>query len=157
MERVFYFLRWRGCHVQSHYIEVAQGSVSSRVIHNWLWISSLFWAKKVNKRIYKRYFRQLFKGQIISKWFFGVFNFLQKTNKGIRLYYYETSSWLVFNHLLEEIEDTKKPFRNYLNFKKLPKISFIYSLFTFLAQNRLDIYNQLWITLLETLPCATSI
>ena len=42
--------------VQSHYIEVAQGGVSSRAIHNWLWIFSLFWAKikikiKINKKI----------------------------------------------------------------------------------------------------------
>ena len=56
------------------------------------------------------------KGQIISKWFFDVFDFLQKTNKGIRLYYYDTSSRLVFVRFLEENEDTKKPFRNYLTF-----------------------------------------
>ena len=39
---------------------------------------------------------------------FGVFDFLQKTNERIRLYYYDTSSGLVFVHFLEEIEDTKK-------------------------------------------------
>ena len=34
-------------YVQSHYIEVAQKGVSSsRVIHEWLWIFSLFWGKK---------------------------------------------------------------------------------------------------------------
>ena len=49
---------------------------------------------------------------------FGVFDFLQKTNEGIRLYYYDTSSRLVFVRFLEEIEDTKKPFRNYLTFSK---------------------------------------
>ena len=38
---------------------------------------------------------------------FEVFDFLQKTNEGIRL---------VFDRFLEEIEDTKKPFRNYLTF-----------------------------------------
>ena len=58
------------------------------------------------------------KGQIISKGFFGVFDFLQKTNEGIRLYYYDTSSRLVFVRFLEETEDTKKPFRNYLTFTK---------------------------------------
>ena len=31
---------------QSHYIEVAQGGVLSRAIHNWFWIFSLFLAKK---------------------------------------------------------------------------------------------------------------
>ena len=40
---------------------------------------------------------------------FGVFDFLQKTNEGIRLYYYDTSSRLVFVRFLEEIEDIKKP------------------------------------------------
>ena len=39
---------------------------------------------------------------------FGVFDFLQKTNERIRLYYYDTSSRLVFVLFLEEIEDTKK-------------------------------------------------
>ena len=34
----------------SHYIEVAQGGVSSKAIHNWLWIFSLFWAKKRFKK-----------------------------------------------------------------------------------------------------------
>ena len=52
---------------------------------------------------------------------FGVFDFLQKTNEKIRLYYYDTSSRLVFVRFLEEIEDTKKPFRNYLTFKKILK------------------------------------
>ena len=44
------------------------------------------------------------KGQIISRWFFGVFDFLQKTNERIRLYYYDTSSWLVLVRFLEEIK-----------------------------------------------------
>ena len=44
---------------------------------------------------------------------FGVFDFLQKTNKRIRLYYYDTSSRLAFVRFLEEIQDTKKSFRNY--------------------------------------------
>ena len=50
------------------------------------------------------------KGQIISKCFFGVFDFLQKTNEGIQLYYYDTSNRLVFVHFFEENEDTKKHF-----------------------------------------------
>ena len=33
----------------------------------------------------------LHKGQSISKWFFGVIDFLQKTNERIQLYYYDTS------------------------------------------------------------------
>ena len=44
---------------------------------------------------------------------FGAFDFLQKTNKRIRLYYYDTSSRLAFDRFLEEIQDTKKSFRNY--------------------------------------------
>ena len=47
---------------------------------------------------------------------FGVFDFLQKTNERIRLYYYDTSSRLVFVRFLEEVKDTKKPFQNYLTF-----------------------------------------
>ena len=54
----------------------------------------------------------LSKGQLISKWFLGVIDFLQKTNERIRLYYYDTSSRLVFVRFLEEIDDPKKPFRN---------------------------------------------
>ena len=50
---------------------------------------------------------------------FGVFDFLQKrTNERIRLYYYDNSSRLVFVRFLEEIEDTKKPFQNYLTFSE---------------------------------------
>ena len=52
------------------------------------------------------------KGQLISKWFFGVFDFLKKKNERIRLYYYDTSGRLVSDHFLEEIDDPKKPFRN---------------------------------------------
>ena len=40
----------------------------------------------------------------------------QKTNDRILLYYYETSCWLVFVWFLEEIEVTKKTFRNWLTF-----------------------------------------
>ena len=42
--------------------------------------------------------------------------YLQKTNEWILLYYYESSYWLVFVSFLEEIEDTKTTFRNYLTF-----------------------------------------
>ena len=42
--------------------------------------------------------------------------FLQKTDERILLYYYQTSGRLVFVRFLEEIEDTKKTFRNYLTF-----------------------------------------
>ena len=41
----------------------------------------------------------------------------QKMNEWIRLYYFDTSGRLVFVHFLEEIEDTKKTFRNYLTFR----------------------------------------
>ena len=40
------FGSWR----QSHYIEVAQGGVSSRAIQNWLWIFSLLFAIFFNTR-----------------------------------------------------------------------------------------------------------
>ena len=54
----------------------------------------------------------LIKGQIISNFemVFGVFDFLQKTNKRIRLYYYDTSSRLVLVRFLEESADIKKLF-----------------------------------------------
>ena len=48
------------------------------------------------------------KGELISKWFFGVINFLQKTNERIRLYYYDTSGRLVFVRFFEEIDDYQK-------------------------------------------------
>ena len=38
--------------------------------------------------------------------------FPPKTNKQIRLYYYDTLGRLVFVRFLEEIDDPKKPFRN---------------------------------------------
>ena len=62
---------------------------------------------------------------MISKWFLGVFDFLQKMNEN-------KSTWGIiivksnsFVRFLEEIEDTKKPFRNYLTFNNgcLMKIS----------------------------------
>ena len=56
------------------------------------------------------------KGQLISKGVLMSSISSKKTNEGIRLYYYDTSNRLVFVRFLEEIEDTKKPFRNYLTF-----------------------------------------
>ena len=58
------------------------------------------------------------KGQIISKCILVSSIFSKKTNERIRLYYYETSSRLVFVRFWGEIEDTKKPFRNDLTFSK---------------------------------------
>ena len=49
--------------------------------------------------------------------------FFQKTNERILLSYYETSGQLVFVCFLEEIEDTKKTFRNYLTFTIMRKIN----------------------------------
>ena len=40
----------------------------------------------------------------------------KKMNERIRLYYYDTSSGLVFVRFLDKIEDTKKTFRNHLTF-----------------------------------------
>ena len=56
------------------------------------------------------------KGQIILKLFLVSSISSKKNNERIRLYYYDTSSRLVFFRFLEEIKDTKKPFRNYLTF-----------------------------------------
>ena len=42
--------------------------------------------------------------------------FLQKTNEQNLFYYCETLGRLVFVRFLEEIEDTKNTFRNYLTF-----------------------------------------
>ena len=48
--------------------------------------------------------------------FFWGHQFPPEKNKQIRLYYYDTSGRLVFVRFLEEINDTKKPFQNYLTF-----------------------------------------
>ena len=50
---------------------------------------------------------------------FGFTDFLQKMNEQIRFYYNDTSGRLVFVRFLEEIDDPKKPFRNYLTFSNL--------------------------------------
>ena len=53
----------------------------------------------------------LLKGQKKSKPVFQA-DVFSKKHERILLYYYETSDRLVFIHFLEEIEDTKKTFRN---------------------------------------------
>ena len=53
-----------------------------------------------------------------SRWFF------QKINQWIQLYNYDTSCWLVFIRFLEEIEDTKKTFQNYLTFSNVLPLHF---------------------------------
>ena len=50
------------------------------------------------------------KGQIISKWFFGVFDFLQKTNKNKSIWGIIVVKSNFFVRFLEEIEDIKTPF-----------------------------------------------
>ena len=44
--------------------------------------------------------------------FFGVIDFLQKTNERLRLYYYDTFGRLAFVRFLEESDDPKKSFQN---------------------------------------------
>ena len=56
------------------------------------------------------------KGQTKSKQFFQADVSSKRTNKGILLYYYETSGRLVFVRFLKEIEDIKNSFRNQLTF-----------------------------------------
>ena len=50
------------------------------------------------------------KGQIISKWFFGVFNFLLKTNKNKSIWGIIVVKSNSFVRFLEEMEDIKTPF-----------------------------------------------
>ena len=52
----------------------------------------------------------LLKGQIISKWFFGVFDFLQKTSKNKLTWGIIVVKSNSFVHVLEEIKDTKNQF-----------------------------------------------
>ena len=85
---------------------------------------------------------------------FGVF---QKTNEKFRLCYYDTSSRLVFVRSLEEIEDTKEPFRNYLTFieaklsDQLPLIivcdrfDFVHDLVLYLYRNSLQKYIEIYV------------
>ena len=41
---------------------------------------------------------------------FWYLQFFQKTNKNIRLYYYGSSSWIVFDHFLGELKTPKSAF-----------------------------------------------
>ena len=50
------------------------------------------------------------KGQIISKWFFGVFYLLPKTNENKSIWGIIVVKSNSFVHFLEEIEDIKTPF-----------------------------------------------
>ena len=50
------------------------------------------------------------KGQIISEWFFGVFNFLQKTNENKSIWGIIVVKSNSFIRFLEEIDDIKTPF-----------------------------------------------
>ena len=50
------------------------------------------------------------KGQLISKCLFGIFNLSQKTNEKILLYYYGTSSRIVFVRFLGELNTLKRHF-----------------------------------------------
>ena len=52
----------------------------------------------------------LCKGQLISKWFLVSSISSKKTNERILLYYYDTSSRIVFVHFLEEIDGTQNHF-----------------------------------------------
>ena len=52
------------------------------------------------------------KGQLISKCLLGIFNSPKKQTKKNQLYYYGTSSRIVFVRFFGRIEDTKKTFRN---------------------------------------------
>ena len=60
----------------------------------------------VDRPAQKRYFTekmQRYKGHLISKWFIGVIDFLQKTNERIQLYYYE-------NFFRRKSKESKKRF-----------------------------------------------
>ena len=52
------------------------------------------------------------KGQLISKWFFGVVDFLQKTNKNKSIWGIIEVKSNLFVRFLKEIDDPKNPFRN---------------------------------------------
>ena len=50
------------------------------------------------------------KGWLIWKCLFGIFNSPKKMNEKIRLYYYGTSSWIVFVRFLGELKTPKRHF-----------------------------------------------
>ena len=67
--------------------------------------------------------KTLSKGQIISKWFFGVFDFLQKTNENKSIWGIIVVKSNSFVRFLEEIEDIKTPFEiNWPLGKKAPRV-----------------------------------
>ena len=76
--------------------------------------------------------------------------FFQKTNKQIRLYFYDTSGQLVFIHFLEEIEDTKKTFQNQLTFKS----EFSFDMFLWTTWNECN--GLLNLQIYSSLCCFTS-
>ena len=71
-------------------------------------------------------YANLAKGQLISKWFFGVVDFLQKTNENKSTWGIIVVKTNFFVHFLEEIKDF--PFRNYLTLKKATKIDEIFTI-----------------------------
>ena len=68
-------------------------------------------------------FCNIAKGQIISKQFFGVFDFLQKTDKNMSTWGIIVVKSNSFVHFFEEIEDIKNPFEITWPLPKDPNIS----------------------------------
>ena len=66
----------------------------------------------VNQGVVVQYIWGCSKGQLISKWFLGVVDFFQKTNKSKSTCGIIVVKLNLFVHFLEEINDPKKPFRN---------------------------------------------
>ena len=71
------------------------------------------------------------KGQLISKCLFGIFNSPKKTNEKIPLYYYGTSSRIIFVSFLGELKTPKRHFKinwplaNPIIFYKVPSIEML--------------------------------
>jgi hypothetical protein len=69
------------------------------------------------------------KGQLISKWFFGVIDFLQKMNERIRLYYYDTSTpknhfeinWPLTHFKAQQYRHVNVSFKSFDEIKKKKK------------------------------------
>ena len=66
------------------------------------------------------------KGQLISKRFFGVVDFLQKTKENKSIWSIIVVKLNLFVRFLEEIDDPKKPFQNQLTFMPTNKISYYF-------------------------------
>ena len=75
-----------------------------------LWVPSQAETVITNVYLYYKYFHKMI--TTFTQNGPKVGEFFQQANKWIPLYYYDTSSWLVFVCFLEEIEDTKKTFWN---------------------------------------------